>query len=70
MEFRKITVDELTKPTTSGYATYPRLRIQGRWLERAGFQSGDRVTLEVHEGLIVIKSNSPATNDTEENKQL
>lgn len=32
----------------------PSLRLQGRWLEAAGFQIGDRVQVEVRRGRLIV----------------
>ena len=36
------------------YRTYARMRLQGRWLERAGFSAGTRVRIAVADGLLTI----------------
>jgi len=41
----------------SRYSAYPKLQMQGKWLEELGFQIGDTVTVEYEEGCIKI---SPA----------
>ena len=33
---------------------YPVIRLQGRWLEKAGFEVGDKVVVDVRKGRIVI----------------
>jgi len=35
---------------------YPSLRLQGKWLEQAGFLIGHRVAVEVEEGQVTIKA--------------
>lgn len=34
----------------------PLIRLQGRWLEELGFQSGDKVVIEEHGGALLIKA--------------
>lgn len=34
----------------------PLIRLQGRWLEELGFQSGDKVVIEEHSGALVIRA--------------
>ncbi len=52
---RVVTVDSASRVAPWGqYRWYARLRLQGRWLERAGFSAGTRVTVAVAEGRLVI----------------
>ncbi|WP_206997481.1 SymE family type I addiction module toxin [Trinickia mobilis] len=41
-----------------GYRTNPPLfpwfRLSGRWLERAGFSAGQRLSVEIHHGRLII----------------
>ena len=36
------------------YRPFPRLRLQGNWLERAGFTAGSQVTVAVAHGRLTI----------------
>ena len=36
------------------YRQFPRLRLQGNWLERAGFATGSRVVVAVAAGRLTI----------------
>lgn len=47
---RLLTVSE------SGYwnKSIPMLRLQGQWLERAGFPAGTKVVIQVKEGKIIL----------------
>jgi hypothetical protein len=38
-----------------GDYVYPGLRLQGRWLERAGFYIGDKARIHVESGRLVIE---------------
>lgn len=35
--------------------TVPLIRLRGKWLEKAGFQPGTKVVIEVHDGHLVVK---------------
>jgi hypothetical protein len=39
----------------AGRQPVPEVRLTGQWLEKSGFQIGDRVELTVKEGEIVIR---------------
>ncbi|MFQ5903178.1 MAG: SymE family type I addiction module toxin [Candidatus Binatia bacterium] len=47
---RKLTISK----TYDGRRAVPLLRLQGRWLERAGFPAGARVVVRVQERRIVL----------------
>ena len=34
----------------------PLIRLQGKWLQDLGFQSGDKVVIEEHGGALLIKA--------------
>ncbi len=52
---RVVTVDSASRVAPWGqYRLYARMRLQGRWLERAGFSAGTRVTVAVADGRLVI----------------
>ena len=34
----------------------PLIRLQGKWLQELGFQSGDKVVIEEHRGALLIKA--------------
>ena len=36
------------------YRPYARMRLQGRWLENAGFTSGSRVRIMVSQGRLTV----------------
>ncbi|WP_313558954.1 SymE family type I addiction module toxin [Ruminiclostridium cellobioparum] len=42
MQARKLTVYS----TTSGNAEVPQIRIQGKWLEKIGFQPNSKIIIE------------------------
>ena len=47
---RRLTVSEMH----DGRGAVPLLRLQGRWVARAGFPAGTRVVVQVQQGKIVI----------------
>ena len=53
---RILTVDRTYRPDRwhREYRPFPRLRLQGNWLERAGFAPGSRVAVAVADGLLTI----------------
>jgi hypothetical protein len=54
-EERTFTIDRVARSKThGGYLYYPSLRLVGRWLERAGFGYGERVTVIVESGRLII----------------
>lgn len=59
MKDRCLTLSRVLRDRASrdGYAppsVVPSLRVQGRWLERAGFRAGARVQVEVQPGRLVV----------------
>ena len=43
----------------------PQILLQGKWLERAGFSTGDKITVNCQMGqLIITKDDSEADNET------
>jgi hypothetical protein len=54
-EQRTFRVDRIARSKRDGgYLYYPSLRLVGRWLERAGFEYGCRVTVVVQSGRLVV----------------
>ncbi len=44
----------------------PQILLQGRWLEWAGFNAGDKITVECQQGrLVITKDESKADTKTE-----
>ena len=37
----------------------PQILLQGRWLERAGFNAGDKITVDCQQGRLVITKDEP-----------
>ena len=37
----------------------PQILLQGRWLERAGFNAGDKITVDCQQGRFVITKDEP-----------
>ena len=40
----------------------PQILLQGRWLERAGFNAGDKITVNCQQGRLIITKNEPETD--------
>jgi type I toxin-antitoxin system toxin SymE len=46
--------------------THPKIRLQGQWLERAGFPPGSRVAVvPIAEGQLVLKVEKPMEEEYE-----
>lgn len=50
---RILHVDNTTKNPEADYV-YPRIRLQGKWLEKAGFNPGDKVAVYVTQNKISL----------------
>lgn len=37
----------------------PQILLQGKWLERAGFSAGDKITVDCQQGRLVITKDKP-----------
>ena len=54
--FRKSTVTYRYYDTFyNGAVKIPEIRVRGKWLESAGFQVGDKITIEIYESRLVIQ---------------
>lgn len=40
--------------TSSGYKSVPQIRIQGKWLEELGFETGSEINVECLDGKLII----------------
>jgi len=40
----------------NGKDRWPLIRLQGKWLQDLGFQSGNKITIEEHSGALLIKA--------------
>lgn len=40
----------------NGKDRWPLIRLQGKWLQDLGFQSGNKITIEEHSGILLIKA--------------
>lgn len=40
----------------------PQILLQGRWLEQAGFNAGDKITVDCRQGQLVITKDEPEAN--------
>ena len=52
---RKTTVGTRNAQRTYWYVQVPQLRLEGKWLADAGFDSGTKVSVEVKKGRLVLK---------------
>ncbi len=65
MKKKNIKVQYSSRCTSSGYfggsrySTYPKIQMEGKWLEALGFHIGDALTVEYEEGSIRITSAAP-----------
>lgn len=56
MEERKLTV---YNGRGAFKETPPQILLQGKWLERAGFNAGDKITVDCQQGRLVITKDEP-----------
>lgn len=60
MRKRRLTLSRAFRDSTARDRAYrrpievPFLRVQGKWLEQAGFTIGDRVNIEVQPGRLIV----------------
>lgn len=59
MKDRRLTLTRAVRDRTqrNGYraqAVVPYLRVQGQWMEQAGFHVGDRVRVQVEQGRLIL----------------
>lgn len=54
---RKMTV---YKTTGTGYQRIPQIKMQGGWLEDAGFSIGDHIQIKCQKNRLVITKSDPA----------
>lgn len=52
------------------YTTYPKIQMEGRWLEKLGFTIGTRLMVEYEEGSIRIRPFTAEENAHEEERLL
>lgn len=57
MEERKVTV---YRGSTKDYSPFPRITLQGQWLDSLGFSIGDRLTVGCERGRIIIEKDVKA----------
>lgn len=51
---RQLTVSQLFRPLKWSTQFVPFLRISGNWLAMAGFHPGDKVTVRVENGSLIV----------------
>ena len=61
MKSRTFTISELARDSTNylGLTMVPFIRLSGKWLQEAGFESGDSIRVDVEYGRLVISKVSP-----------
>lgn len=53
---RELTISYDWQSRVSGYGSFvPSIRLRGEWLERAGFEIGQKVCVDVQEDRLIIK---------------
>lgn len=60
---KSLTVSKLFRPLRWKTQFVPFIRMGGNWLAMAGFQPGDRVTVEVADGALIIRPYSPEVSE-------
>ena len=50
---RKLTVYQ--QPTKKCYDTFPRIMLQGKWLQNLGFEVGQKINIKISENTLVIE---------------
>ena len=43
----------------------PQILLQGKWLERAGFNAGDKITVKCQQGQLIITKDEKKTDSGE-----
>jgi toxic protein SymE len=55
-KIRTLTISSIfTKPLWSKPKLKPKLIIQGDWMQKAGFEIGEKVTISVSQNLLIIQ---------------
>lgn len=60
ISFRILKVDRTSPASTKARRFYPRVRLQGRWLKDAGFETGDLVKVTAKKDIVVVEKVFPA----------
>lgn len=55
MEERRLTVYK----GRGAFKEAPQILLQGKWLERTGFNAGDKITVNCQQGRLVITKDDP-----------
>jgi toxic protein SymE len=53
-KIRRLTVYTKFRERTYDNTTVPEIRLEGRWLEKVGFNEGQRVKIEQEQGRLII----------------
>lgn len=70
MPTRQLKVQHLTRqyrdshPCRTRYSRTAQIRLNGRWLEQAGFVEGQQVAVEVSDGRLIITPIKPASTQS------
>jgi toxic protein SymE len=53
-KIRRLTIYTKFRERTYDNTTVPEIRLEGRWLEKVGFNRGQRVKIEQEQGRLII----------------
>ena len=51
---RQLKVYSQLKDSEDKNSTYPIIKLRGDWLEKAGFNVNDKITVQIHKGWLTI----------------
>jgi len=54
MKFRKLKVYTKSQRRTWDYTVVPEIRLQGKWLEKLGFEEGKSIKVLMEQGKLII----------------
>ena len=57
MKFRKLKVYTKSQRRTWDYIVVPEIRLQGKWLEKLGFEEGKSIKVLMEQGKLIILAN-------------
>lgn len=60
--FRVLKIDRTGPVSGDAKYNYPRLRLQGRWLENVGFEAGDLVQVSAEKNRVLVEKILPERN--------
>ncbi len=56
MNFRKLKIGYIWRGKYSGEKQVPQINLSGNWLQKAGFEVGQNVKIEVQENRLIISN--------------